>query len=146
MRCKIGFWIRAACLVTCCGFVALPAMAQDVAVPVSSSDLMDLQSQCVGPESCTAAFDVLLRKLTFANPGVSPSRILGSVVAAVSAAYNNGAIVGPVAATIFTVAAAGAAARGLGPITVAILSAQAAVRAGDPINLDPIALGSASPT
>lgn len=125
--------------------LAQPAQAQ-VAVPVPQAELDAALASCTSAEACLAAIEVLMAQLVAANPGVDIATILGSVVAAVSAAYNAGTLPAEVATVALESTASVATSSGSPQIAAAITVAVASVASGNAIDLEAIAEASGSPT
>ncbi|MGO4909489.1 hypothetical protein ACEN2J_14285 [Pseudorhodobacter sp. W20_MBD10_FR17] len=122
------------------------AAAQDVAVNISTADIAALEAGCSAGPACDLAIKALVARLAAANPGVPMSRIVGSVVSAVSADYNAGRISPAVAREFFASATREASARGLTTLSRALTVASASIARGDAISLEAVAESAASPS
>ncbi|MEY4984043.1 MAG: hypothetical protein RIR62_2309 [Pseudomonadota bacterium] len=122
-----------------------PAAAQ-VAVPVPQAALDPVLASCASPVACARAMDALVAQLVAANPGIDIATVLGSIVAAVAAAYNAGNVPAAAATAALGAVSSVAAARGATEVVTAVALASAAVEAGDPIDTEAVAEASASPT
>jgi hypothetical protein len=140
--------MRGACAAVILGiFVFSPSDgAAQVAVTIPSDVLQATLAGCTTQAACAAAIQALVTQLAAANPGVPLSVIVGSVAAAVSSSYNAGAITAPVAQIVLSSAASVASGLGLTQVSNSISLAVASVADGEPVDLDAIADGSASPT
>lgn len=121
-----------------------PVQAQ-VAVPVPAPALSSALAGCTTEADCIAAIEALVAALSAANPGVPVETIIGSVAAAVASAYNSGAVVAGVARVALASVAQVAEAGGLTQLAASVRLAVADVVAGNPIDLEAVAEGTASP-
>ncbi|MBC2835109.1 hypothetical protein [Paragemmobacter straminiformis] len=131
----------AAALASISGF---PASAQ-VAIEVPAQALGVSLAACSSPSSCDAALQGLIDQLVAANPGADLALIIGSVIAAVAAGYNNGTIPAAVAEAALVSAGGIASSNGLTSLAAVATQAVATVVAGDPIDLEAVAEASGSP-
>lgn len=133
-------------LAACAFWLALPGLAiSQIAVVVPAEALSRAMSQCSSELACRMAIAALVERLLLENPGVAAADILGSVTAAVSAAYNRGELPPAETLTLLSSLAALAAEQDATPLLTGIDMAQAAVLTGAPIGLEPVAIGEASP-
>ena len=123
----------------------LHATAQD-AVHVSAEALGAVSASCSTADGCQAAIDALVAELAAGNPGLPIGVIIGGVASSLSAAYNEGIISGSVAQIALQSLAAIAESNGLAQLASSIRGAVANAAAGNPIDVEAVAEGSASPT
>lgn len=126
--------------------LSAPPAAAQVAVPVPQAALDSVLANCASPAQCTIALEALVARITAANPGVDIATVLGSIVAAVAAAYNAGTVPAAAARAALGAVSSVATANGATQVVTSVALASAAVEAGDPIDTEAVAEASASPT
>jgi hypothetical protein len=122
------------------------AIAQDVAVDINPQDIAALSAGCSTSAACDLALSTLIAKLMAANPNGTIEKMLASVIAQISADYNAGKVSASVAKEVFAGALKEANAKGLATLSRSISVAANAAGRGDPVNLEAVAEGSASPS
>jgi uncharacterized membrane protein (Fun14 family) len=136
---------RSAFLGLALAILPLQATAQGT-VSVSAEAIDALTATCTSSEACQIAIEALVAELSAANPDVSIGEIIGAVAGSLSAAYNAGIVAGSIAQITLQSLAAVAEANGLSQLASSIRVAVESVAAGNPINVEAVAEGSASPT
>lgn len=122
------------------------AASAQVAVVVPQASLDAAFAQCTDEASCLVAIEALIAELIAANPGVPEAEIIGSVATAVASAYNDGDLSPEVAQVVLASVGTAASERGLTELAASISTSIEAVVAGEPIDLEAVAEGSASET
>lgn len=123
------------------------AVFAQVAVTVTPAQLAAVTAACAtaGP-ACTTAIQNLAATLAAANPGVPQATVIGSIASAVSASFNGGTVPAAIAANVLSSTATVATNAGLTTVANSIQTAVASVNAGQAVNLQAIAEGTASPS
>lgn len=116
-----------------------------VAVPVDAAALQEVLASCETEDACLAAIEQFIVRLSALNPGVPVTTVVASVASALVSAYNAGAVPARVAQVALVAVSRAAAARGMTELAQTLQRAVTVVAAGDPIDLDAVAEGSASP-
>lgn len=123
----------------------MPLEATAKAVDVSQAALDQIASGCAaGGAACTAAFTAVVAELQTANPGSELELLLISLVAAVTDAYNSGAIPATIASAALSAAQAVASSAGQAATVASISVALASVEAGNPVPFSAVAQGAAA--
>lgn len=121
------------------------AASAQVAIEVDQGALQAALASCDTVDACLLAVEQFVAAIEAANPGVPTGTVVASVAAALVSAYNAGAVSATVTQVALSAVAEVAASRGLTELATTLQSAVQVVAAGDPIDLEAVAEGSASP-